>query len=127
VRAVARRWHPRARLVPAGIAVRCRQDRLLAQAALSRLDVANEESVHCVRRGREFRVPGGAHADEWFADNTLSMLSVAALLENETWAMALRVVSPDWWDRRTDELAAPAHAESDSKPAPPHRRLFRKP
>jgi hypothetical protein len=63
------------------------------------------------RRGRQFRSPGGAHADDWFVDNLLSMLIIAAELEGETWALALRVVSPEWWDRRTDELAAAAHAD----------------
>jgi hypothetical protein len=38
------------------------------------------------------------------------MTRIAIRLEDETWAIALRVVPPDWWDMRTDELAAPAHA-----------------
>ena len=62
------------------------------------------------RRGSRFRSPGGGPRDDWFVDNLLSMTRIAIRLENETWAIALRVVSPDWWDIRTDELAAPAHA-----------------
>jgi hypothetical protein len=65
------------------------------------------------RRGSRFRSPGGSHRDDWFVDNLLSMTRIAIRLENETWAIALHVVPPDWWDTRTDELAAPAHpAES---------------
>jgi len=63
------------------------------------------------RRGSRFRSPGGSHRDDWFVDNLLSMTRIAIRLEDETWAIALRVVPPDWWDMRTDELAAPAHAE----------------
>jgi hypothetical protein len=63
-----------------------------------------------VRRGSQFREPGGSHRDDWFVDNFLSMTRIAIRLERETWAIALRVVPPDWWDLRTDELAAPAHA-----------------
>jgi hypothetical protein len=63
-----------------------------------------------VRRGSQFRRPGGAHRDDWFVDNFLSMTRIAVRLERETWAIALSVVPPDWWDLRTDELAAPAHA-----------------
>jgi hypothetical protein len=62
------------------------------------------------RRGSRFRSPGGSHRDDWFVDNLLSMTRIAIRLEDETWAIALRVVPPDWWDTRTDELAAPAHA-----------------
>jgi hypothetical protein len=62
------------------------------------------------RRGSQFRSPGGSHRDDWFVDNLLSMTRIAVRLEDETWAIALRVVPPDWWDKRTDELAAPAHA-----------------
>jgi hypothetical protein len=62
------------------------------------------------RRGSRYRSPGGSHADDWFIDNLLSMTRIAIRLEDETWALALRVVPPDWWDMRTDELAAPAHA-----------------
>ena len=62
------------------------------------------------RRGSRFRSPGGSHRDDWFVDNLLSMTRIAIRLEDETWAIALRVVPPDWWDMRTDELAAPAHA-----------------
>jgi hypothetical protein len=62
------------------------------------------------RRGSRFRSPGGSHRDDWFVDNLLSMTRIAIRLEEETWAIALRVVPPDWWDTRTDELAAPAHA-----------------
>ena len=62
------------------------------------------------RRGSRFRSPGGSHRDHWFVDNLLSMARIAIRLEDETWAIALRVVPPDWWDMRTDELAAPAHA-----------------
>jgi hypothetical protein len=62
------------------------------------------------RRGSRFRSPGGSHRDDWFVDNLLSMTRIAIRLEDETWAKALRVVPPDWWDKRTDELAAPAHA-----------------
>lgn len=62
------------------------------------------------RRGSRFRSPGGSHSDDWFVDNLLSMTRIAIRLEGETWAIALRVVPPDWWDMRTDELAAPAHA-----------------
>ena len=62
------------------------------------------------RRGSRFRSPGGSHRDDWFVDNLLSMTRIAVRLEDETWAIALRVVPPDWWDTRTDELAAPAHA-----------------
>jgi hypothetical protein len=65
-----------------------------------------------MRRGRQFREPGGSHRDDWFVDNFLSMTRIAIRLEGETWAVALRVVPPDWWDLRTDELAAPAHAET---------------
>lgn len=65
---------------------------------------------HGTRRGSQFRTPGGAHNDDWFIDNLLSMTRIAIRLEDETWATALRVVPPDWWDARTDELAAPAHA-----------------
>jgi hypothetical protein len=61
------------------------------------------------RRGGRFRSPGGSHRDDWFVDNLLSMTRIAIRLEDETWAIALRVVPPDWWDMRTDELAAPAH------------------
>jgi hypothetical protein len=62
------------------------------------------------RRGSRFRSPGGSHRDDWFVDNLLSMTRIAIRLEDETWAIALRVVPPDWWDMRTDELAAPAHS-----------------
>jgi hypothetical protein len=62
------------------------------------------------RRGSRFRSPGGSHRDDWFVDNLLSMTRIAIRLEDETWAIALRVVPPAWWDARTDELAAPAHA-----------------
>jgi hypothetical protein len=62
------------------------------------------------RRGSRFRSPGGSHRDDWFVDNLLSMTRIAIRLEDETWAIALRIVPPDWWDTRTDELAAPAHA-----------------
>ena len=62
------------------------------------------------RRGSRFRSPGGSHSDDWFIDNLLSMTRIAIRLEDETWAMALDVVPPNWWDKRTDELAAPAHA-----------------
>lgn len=62
-----------------------------------------------VRRGSRFRSPGGAHRGDWFVDNFLSMTRIAIRLERETWAIALNVVPPDWWDMRTDELAAPAH------------------
>lgn len=65
------------------------------------------------RRGSRFRSPGGRHRDDWFVDNFLSMTRIAIRLEDETWAIALRVVPPDWWDMRTDELAAPAHAAGD--------------
>ena len=65
--------------------------------------------AHGTRRGSRFRAPGGAHSDDWFIDNLLSMTRIAIRLEDETWATALRVVPPDWWDMRTDELAAPAH------------------
>jgi hypothetical protein len=63
------------------------------------------------RRGSQFRAPGGGHSDDWFVDNLLSMTRIAIRLESQTWAIALQVVPPDWWDLRTDELAAPAHAE----------------
>ena len=66
--------------------------------------------AHGRRRGSRFRSPGGSHRDDWFVDNLLSMTRIAVRLEDETWAIALRVVPPDWWDTRTDELAAPAHA-----------------
>lgn len=66
--------------------------------------------AHGSRRGSRYRSPGGSHRDDWFIDNLLSMTRLAIRLEGETWAIALRVVPPDWWDRRTDELAAPAHA-----------------
>jgi hypothetical protein len=62
------------------------------------------------RRGSQFRAPGGSHSDDWFIDNLLSMSRIALRLEVETWAIALQVVPPGWWDDRTDELAAPAHA-----------------
>jgi hypothetical protein len=64
------------------------------------------------RRGSQFRSPGGSHRDDWFVDNLLSMTSIAIRLEGETWARALKVVPPSWWDLRTDELAASAHAET---------------
>jgi len=67
--------------------------------------------THGARRGRQFRSPGGKHSDDWFVDNLLSMTRIAIRLESQTWAIALQVVPPDWWDSRTDELAAPAHAE----------------
>jgi hypothetical protein len=63
------------------------------------------------RRGSQFRAPGGSHTDDWFIDNLLSMSRIALRLEAETWAIALQVVPPDWWDHRTDQLAAPAHAQ----------------
>jgi len=66
--------------------------------------------AHGARRGSRFRSPGGSHSDEWFTDNLLSMTRIAIRLEDETWAIALDVVPPSWWDKRTDELAAPAHA-----------------
>jgi hypothetical protein len=62
------------------------------------------------RRGSRFRSPGGSHRDDWFVDNLLSMTRIAIRLEEETWAIALEVVPPQWWDKRTDELAAPANA-----------------
>jgi hypothetical protein len=62
------------------------------------------------RRGSRFRSPGGSHSNDWFVDNLLSMTRIAIRLESETWAIALHVVPPTWWDLRTDELAAPAHA-----------------
>jgi len=65
-----------------------------------------------MRRGSQFREPGGSHRDDWFVDNFLSMTRIAIRLERETWGIALRVVPSDWWDLRTDELAAPAHAET---------------
>ncbi len=65
---------------------------------------------HGARRGSRFRSPGGSHPDDWFVDNLLSMTRLAIRLEDETWATALGIVPPDWWDVRTDELAAPAHA-----------------
>jgi hypothetical protein len=68
------------------------------------------------RRGSRFRSPGGSHRDDWFVDNLLSMTRIAIRLEDETWAIALRVVPPEWWDSRTDELAAPAHAAKRSAP-----------
>ncbi|HEY3904219.1 MAG TPA: hypothetical protein VGM14_09980 [Streptosporangiaceae bacterium] len=64
------------------------------------------------RRGSRFRSPGGSHSDDWFIDNLLSMTRIAIRLEDETWALALHVVPPGWWDNRTDELAAPAHASA---------------
>jgi hypothetical protein len=68
--------------------------------------------AHGTRRGSRYRSPGGSHADDWFIDNLLSMTRIAIQLEDETWALALRVVPPDWWDKRTDDLAAPAHASN---------------
>jgi hypothetical protein len=65
-----------------------------------------------MRRGSQFRSPGGSHRDDWFVDNFLSMTRIAIRLERETWAKALLVVPPDWWDLRTDQLAAPAHADT---------------
>jgi hypothetical protein len=62
------------------------------------------------RRGSRFRSPGGGHRDDRFVENLLSMTSVAARLEDGTWATGLSVVPPDWADIRTDELAAPARA-----------------
>jgi hypothetical protein len=62
--------------------------------------------------GLWYRSPGGSHRDDWFVDNLLSMTRIAIHPERETWAVALRVVPPDWWDSRTDELAAPAHADT---------------
>jgi hypothetical protein len=38
------------------------------------------------------------------------MTRIAIRLEDETWAIALHLLPPGWWDLRTDELAAPAHA-----------------
>ena len=52
------------------------------------------------RRGSRFRSPGGSHRDDWFVDNLLSMTRIAIRLEDETWAIALRVVPPEWWDTR---------------------------
>lgn len=66
-----------------------------------------------MRRGNRFREPGGTHRDDWFVDNLLSMTHIAIRLEDETWAVALSVVPANWWDLRTDQLAAPAHAESN--------------
>jgi hypothetical protein len=68
--------------------------------------------VYGVRRGSQFRKPGGSHREDWFVDNFLSMTRIATRLERETWAIALRVVPPDWWDVRTDELASPAHTST---------------
>src|SRR5580698_6615251 len=68
------------------------------------------------RRGSRFRSPGGSHRDDWFVDNLLSMTRIAIRLEDETWAIALSVVPPDWWDLRTDQLAAPAHTQSHASP-----------
>jgi hypothetical protein len=68
------------------------------------------------RRGSRFRSPGGSHSDDWFVDNLLSMTRIAIRLEGQTWATALQVVPPDWWDLRTDELAAPAHAQAAGGP-----------
>lgn len=70
--------------------------------------------AHGVRRGNRFRAPGGIHRDDWFVDNLISMTQIAIRLERETWIVALDVVPPAWWDRRTDELAAPAHASEPS-------------
>jgi len=38
------------------------------------------------------------------------MTRIVIQLEDKAWALARRVVPPDWWGKRTDELAAPAHA-----------------
>ena len=74
------------------------------------------------RRGSRFRSPGGIHSDDWFIDNLLSMTRIAIRLERETWSIALHLVPPGWWDLRTDELAAPAHAETCLCPAPDYHR-----
>jgi hypothetical protein len=58
------------------------------------------------RPRREFRAPGGDQADEWFIDNVITTINIAVTLEDQTWTLALRVVPPDWWDRRTGDLAA---------------------
>jgi hypothetical protein len=62
------------------------------------------------RPRREFRAPGGEEHDEWFVDNVVTTMTIAATLEDETWELALRLVPPDWWDRRTTSLAAATHA-----------------
>jgi hypothetical protein len=58
------------------------------------------------RPRREYGAPGGEEHDEWFVDNLVTTMNIAAFLENETWELALRLVPEDWWDRRTTSLAA---------------------
>ena len=62
------------------------------------------------RAAREFAAPGGESEDEWFLDNLLGTISIAADLEDRTWDLALRIAPEEWWDRRTAELAAASRA-----------------
>ena len=65
------------------------------------------------RRGRprrEYLAPGGEEHDDWFVDNVVTTMHIAATLEDETWDLALRVVPEDWWNRRTTSLAAATRA-----------------
>ena len=58
------------------------------------------------RASREYSSPGGEAEDEWFVDNLIGTINIAAGLEDETWDLALRILPQAWWDRRTAELAA---------------------
>lgn len=58
------------------------------------------------RQPREYRSPGGEIDDEWFVNNVVTTLTIAARLEDATWDLALAVLPEDWWDRRTVRLAA---------------------
>jgi hypothetical protein len=62
------------------------------------------------RPRRDFGAPGGEEHDEWFVDNVVTTMTIATTLEDQTWELALRLVPPDWWDRRTTSLAAATRA-----------------
>jgi hypothetical protein len=40
----------------------------------------------------------------------VTTMTIATTLEDQTWELALRLVPPDWWDRRTTSLAAATRA-----------------
>lgn len=70
------------------------------------------------RRGRprrEYLAPGGEEHDNWFVDNLVTTMHIAATLEDETWDLALRVVPEDWWNRRTTSLAAATRARAEAR------------
>ena len=62
------------------------------------------------RPARDYGSPGGEQEDEWFVNNLVATLTIAARLEDASWDMALAVLSEDWWDRRTVGLAAATRA-----------------